>query len=89
MKNFICLLIFVLFGLYTHGEELSKTYHFSEYNIVNTGDYQLVEFDGCLNTGYAGAPSLPWYAVKFLLPPGEQAVSFIVEGSNESQGCLE
>ena len=83
MKNSICLLIIVLFGLYTHGEELSKTYHFSEYNIVNTGDYQLVEFDGCLNTGYAGAPSLPWYAVKILLPPGEQAVSFIVEGSNE------
>ncbi len=83
MKNIISFLICSLFSLYTIGGEVTKTYHFSDYKIVNAGDYQLMNFEGCLNTGYTGEPSMPWFAVKLLLPPGEKAVSFVVNGTHE------
>jgi len=84
MKNLVLALFAFYFGLALFGGEISKTFHFSEPLIVQTGDYQVIKFDECLNTGYTGAPSLPWYAVKLLLPPGEKAVSFSVSVGNEN-----
>lgn len=68
----------------TMGGEVTQTYRFSGFNTRDAGEYQLIEFDHCLNTGYAGAPSMPWFAVKLLLPPGEKAVSFSIETKNET-----
>jgi len=84
MKSLSLFLCCALLSLFTLGGEVTKTYNFSNYKIVEAGDYQLVQFDGCLNTGYTGAPSLPWFAVKLLLPPGEKAVSFTVNGTGEN-----
>ncbi len=84
MKSLSFFLCCALLSLLTLGGEVTKTYNFSDYKIVEAGDYQLVQFDGCLNTGYTGAPSLPWFAVKLLLPPGEKAVSFTVNGAGEN-----
>lgn len=67
----------------TLGGEVTHTYRFSNFNTRDAGEYHLIEFDNCLNTGLAGAPSMPWFAVKLLLPPGERAVSFIVETKRE------
>ena len=79
MKYLFSFLIFAIFSIYTFSGEIVKTYHFSDYRIDSKGEYQLINFKGCLNTGYTGEPSMPWFAVKLLLPPGEEAVSFSVK----------
>ena len=43
----------------TLGGEVKHTYSFSGFNTRDAGEYQLIEFDNCLNTGQAGAPSMP------------------------------
>ena len=85
MKNIILTLIISALGISLLGGEVTKTYHFSDYSIQEAGDYQLIHFDNCLHTGYTGAPSLPWYAVKLLLPPGEKAISFTVTTTKEKE----
>ncbi len=83
MKYIISLLVISLFVLNTMGGEITKTYYFSDYEVARIGEYQLISFDGCMNTGHTGEPAMPWYAVKLLLPPGEKAVSFVVNGARE------
>jgi len=83
MKAIFSLLFCALFSMTIFGGEVTKTFYFSDYNITDASGYQLVNFDGCLNTGYTGEPSLPWFAVKLMLPPGEKAISFIVNGGKE------
>jgi hypothetical protein len=77
------MLISAIISVTVAGSEVSKNYHFSDYTISNAGDYQLVRFDGCLNTAKSGEPSMPWYAVKLLLPPGEKVVSVTISAENE------
>ncbi|MDT8394550.1 MAG: C25 family cysteine peptidase [Bacteroidales bacterium] len=81
-KSILSILI-ILSALLTFGGEITKTYYFSDYSVIQADQYQLMQFESCLNTGYTGAPSMPWFAVKLLLPPGEKAVSFTVNGSRE------
>ncbi len=83
MKRLSLLLISVLIFTASYSGEVTKTYSFGNYKIENAGEYQLVHFDNSLNTGFTGEPSLPWFAVKLLLPPGEKAVSFSVSGQKE------
>ncbi|MEN8223788.1 MAG: C25 family peptidase propeptide domain-containing protein, partial [Bacteroidota bacterium] len=71
------------FGAFLFAGEISKTYQFSEYNIEQAGEYQFIHFENCMNTGHTGAPSLPWFAVKLLLPPGEKVVSFTISAQKE------
>ena len=83
MKRLSLLLISVLIFTTSYSGEVTKTYSFGNYKIEKAGEYQLIRFDNSLNTGFTGEPSLPWFAVKLLLPPGEKAVSFTVSGQNE------
>ena len=83
MRTILSLLICTLFSLSTIGGEVSKTFHFSDYTIEHAGDYQIIGFDGCLNTAISGQPSMPWYAVKLLLPPGENVRSVEVSRGKE------
>lgn len=83
MRTLIGILIFTLFSLSTFGGEVTKTFRFSDYKIVQSGDYTLVNFDGSLNTALTGQPSMPWYAVKLLLPPGENVKSIVVTPAKE------
>ncbi len=83
MKRLSLLLISVLIFTASYSGEVTKTYSFGNYKIENAGEYQLVHFDNSLNTGFTGEPSLPWFAVKLLLPPGEMAVSFTVSRQKE------
>ncbi len=54
---------------------IEKTYYFNTHKIKQLGEYQLIQIEGSMITGIAGEPSLPYYAVKLLLPPGEVATS--------------
>ncbi len=83
MRRFILLFCLAFLAGTAFSGELTKTYHFSGYSIEQLGEYQLIHMDHCLNTGPAGEPSLPWFAVKLLLPPGEKAVGFSIETSGK------
>lgn len=85
MKKATFLLLCLLLAATAFSGEITKTYHFSNANVKSTDAYQMISFAECMNTGYTGEPSMPWYAVKLLLPPGEKAVSFSVEVRNEQQ----
>jgi hypothetical protein len=45
--------------------------------VKDVGSYQMMMFESLHLTGKTGEPALPYQAVKFLLPPGEEAVSVI------------
>ena len=84
MKSLLITMLMLVLPAVIFAGEITKTYQFSSYTIENKGEFQLVKFDGCLNTGYSGAPAMPWFAVKLLLPPGEEAVSFSLELKGET-----
>ena len=43
--------------------------------IVKVGDYHKVDFKDCVQYGEIGAPSMPYYSVRLLLPQGTEASS--------------
>lgn len=83
MKKLILAFLIAFTSTFAIGGEIEKTFYFSKPSVEQSGDYQLIHFTDCLLTGYSGQPSIPWYAVKLLLPPGEKAVSFSVEGTGK------
>jgi len=83
MKKNLTFTIFLLFGLAAFAGEVEKTYYFGDYNHVSKGDFEYISFENTLLTGKAGEPSLPYFAVKMLLPPGEKAVKIEFTGSDE------
>ncbi|MCD4746205.1 MAG: T9SS type A sorting domain-containing protein [Bacteroidales bacterium] len=85
MKKFLFTIATVLLVLSLKAETIEKTYFFSNYNIVESGDYQIISFKNTLITGKAGEPALPYQAVTLLLPPGEIAESIEFIGEQEIQ----
>lgn len=79
----IFILFFVLQTLTLSAGEIRHTYYFPDYSLSRAGEYHLISFNECLNTGMSGTPALPWFAVKLLLPPGEELISLEVERKGE------
>lgn len=81
MKKAIVIFILILAVLAGKSETIEKTYYFSDFKIVKTGDYFLFEFQNTLITGKTGEPVLPYHSVSLLLPPGQVAenIEFIGE----------
>jgi len=81
------LTIFVLFALQAmalRAGVIEKTYRFNEYQIIQSGDYQLVRFPDTRLFGAPGMPVLPYRAVALLLPPGEAAQKIEIIRSGET-----
>ncbi|MCF8406008.1 MAG: T9SS type A sorting domain-containing protein [Bacteroidales bacterium] len=83
MKKFLLsgLLSFIISASFAGIVE--QEYYFDNPTIKQSGDYQLIGFDGLMLTGITGEPTLPYQAVKLLLPPGEMAVSMEIIRENE------
>jgi len=81
MKKINLVIIFILLASLTFGSTIRKTYYFSTPKISYTGDYQIFTFQQTLLTGVKGEPTLPYYAISLLIPPGEIAtdIKFIGE----------
>ena len=75
MKKTYLFILLVLIASATFAGTVKKTYYFSAPNINYYGDYQTVTFSKTLATGIKGEPTLPYYAVSLLVPPGEIATS--------------
>ncbi|MBN2174159.1 MAG: hypothetical protein JW731_08510, partial [Bacteroidales bacterium] len=88
MKKFYFLCVLAAFTLYLQAENISYSWTIDEPEIFTTGDFQRISFEGSYLTGITGEPTLPYFAVKLLIPPGEAATSieFIGEGEVTIQG---
>ena len=85
MKKIQLLILVMASALMLRAGIIEKTWYFDEYTIIQTGEYQSVNFANTLLTGRAGEPVLPYQDVKLMLPPGESAVSIEFIGEDEVQ----
>ncbi len=83
MKKIFLFFSLVVFSQLLFSGELSHTYHFNNPIITQKGIYQQVDFGQTMQSGRAGNPSLPYQAIKLLLPPGEMVTSMEIIRENE------
>jgi hypothetical protein len=84
MKRIFILLGFILAsGLIIQAATIEKIYTFNNYTLSQKGEYSLFTLDDCYLTGIPGEPVLPYYAVKLLLPPGQEATAIEFYGEDE------
>ncbi len=83
MKKISILVLIMFITIIGFADVITKTYIIDNPNVVYNGDYQSVEFKGAMLTGIAGSPSLPYFAVSLLVPPGEVATSIKFTGEDE------
>ena len=83
MKKTRLVIFFLILGIVSQAGIVEKTYYFGNYNQKQKDGFDRIWFENTMLTGKAGEPSLPYFAVKLLLPPGEKAVSIEFTGSEE------
>ena len=73
MKKLL-LTISLIFSIVSFAGTVDKTYSFKNISIsennISGQQFHIANFENTLLTGKTGEPVLPYYAVKFLLPPG-------------------
>lgn len=63
-------------------QQLRQSYHYSEFEISQKGEFQLISLENCFNSAEIGSPMIPWQAVSILLPQNTKVVSVSIEKSN-------
>lgn len=81
-KSYLVLLLMLSASLLQAGI-IKKSWNIPHPEIIGHGDYEKIFFPNTLQTNRAGEPSLPYFAVNLLLPPGEEAVSVDFKGEDE------
>jgi len=80
---------FILFGLaffatsFLFSQVIEKTFHFSDYQLSQTGSYQLLTLPETQLSGLPGEPVLPYRTITLLLPPGFSATSIEIVREGE------
>lgn len=74
MKKLLLTLLVVTISLFASGQSISHTYHFGQPSVKQIGEYQTLAFDGSVQNGTAGEPSLPWQSISLMLPPNTEAI---------------
>ena len=82
MKKLSLILLFSMVCFLAKAQTVEMTYHFSQPNISHLEGYDMVQFNGCMQSALAGQPSLPWHSVSLMLPQGTEAESIEVELSD-------
>lgn len=83
MKRIPLILLLVSFWTASIAQSIEKTFYFDNPEIHSTGQYHMVSFENTLLTGLTGEPTLPYHALKMMLPPGFSAESIEVIGKDE------
>ena len=78
MKKLLLTLLVVTISLFASGQSISHTYHFGQPSVKQIGEYQTLAFDGSVQNGTAGEPSLPWQSISLMLPPNTEATAIHV-----------
>lgn len=75
MKKYLLINLLLLLSICISAQNVEKEYHFANPNIEKIDGYCKISFDGCIQHGEIGSPSLPYYSVRLLLPQGTEASS--------------
>lgn len=80
-----------LMSLIMSAQTVENVYHFENPKFKEVMGYQQVYFDGCMQLGEIGYPSLPYQTVRLLLPQGAEAssVELIYSDFVEIEGSYE
>ena len=83
MKKTYFLVLAVLINFALFAGNITQTYHFSNPQLIEKGQYFQLSFENTIQSAKAGEPSLPFYPIKLMLPPGEVVVSMEIIRENE------
>ncbi len=75
MKKFYPLILLLLLSFAASAESFTYTYFFKNPEVSNHNGFQLISFENTRQLGITGNPTLPYYPVKLLLPPGQSVAS--------------
>ncbi|MBO5810687.1 MAG: T9SS type A sorting domain-containing protein [Bacteroidales bacterium] len=75
MKKSLLIFLTFLWVINMNAQNIEMYYDFGNPHIVKVGDYHKVDFKDCVQYGEIGAPSMPYYSVRLLLPQGTEASS--------------
>ena len=72
-------------------QTVEMSYSFEKPNITTMQGYEQIQLRGCMQSAFAGQPSLPWQSVSLLLPQGQEAESIevILSDFREMEGTHE
>ena len=85
MKNFLLFIVLFFSIAALNAGTIEKTYNFENVKIQQSGEYHLISFENTFLTGKTGEPTLPYNAIKLILPPGEIAKTIEFIGEDEIQ----
>lgn len=81
-KRTLCALLAVFLFVNSYADVITKTYHFSNPAVKQFGNYHILKLKNTRLTGISGEPTLPYAAVRLLLPPGHAATEITIERQN-------
>ena len=79
------IVLFIISAIFLNASIIEKTFHFSNYKILETEGFYKIDFENAQQQAKTGEPVLPYISVSLMLPPGEVAESIEIIGSNEKQ----
>jgi len=87
----ILLSLAILFSIASYAKTIEKTFFYNNFQVEQQGEYFIIHAPNALNTAITGEALLPWYAAKFLLPPGEiiESVEFIGQDMTSIPGSYQ
>ena len=85
MKNTLFFIALFILTASLNAGTIEKTYYFKDVKTQQSGDYHLISFENTFLTGKTGEPTLPYNAIKLVLPQGEIAKYIEFVGEDEIQ----
>ncbi len=82
-KIFLFCIVFLGFTAITFADVVKQTYTFGAPQVESNDGFQRLHFEGLLQTGKTGEPTLPYQAVSLLIPPGHTATGILIEPGEE------
>ncbi len=82
MKKLSLILMCLMVSIFASAQTIEKTYYLGQPGISQIQGYEQIQFAGCMQSAFAGQPSLPWHSVSLMLPQGTEAVAIDVELSD-------
>ncbi len=75
LKRFLIVIVMIIPFGFSHAQTMEKIYLFDDIIINNVKGYDHIKFENTIVRGKIGEPSLPYFPVSLLLPPGHIAES--------------
>jgi hypothetical protein len=84
MQKIVFFVLFSFLSLHLLAGNVEKQFHIGDYSINMVGSYQTITFENAKLSGIPGEPTLPYFPVSLMLPPGESSESIEIIRENET-----